>query len=77
MASGRVVNPQRGFVAATAISPGVECIKDAPLVVGICGKASIAHCLIEAAGVFTGSNEGPINVRVAHGLRLVWQAGWL
>lgn len=54
-----------------------KCSKDAALVVGVSGKASNAHCLVEAAGVFDGSNEGPVDVRFAHGLRLVWQAGWL
>jgi hypothetical protein len=34
-----------------------ECRKDAALIVGVSGKASITHCLVEAAGVFAGSDE--------------------
>jgi hypothetical protein len=54
-----------------------ECSKNAALVVGVSGKASIAHCLVEAASVLCCGGKSEINVRVAHGLRLVLQAGWL
>jgi hypothetical protein len=33
--------------------------------------------LIKAAAVLTGGSECPVDVRFAHGLRLVLQAGWL
>ena len=54
-----------------------ECRKDAALVVGVSGEASIAHGLVEAAGVLAGSDESPVDVRFGHGLRLVLQAEWL
>jgi hypothetical protein len=34
-----------------------ECRKDAALVVGVSGEASITHCLVEAAGVLAGSDK--------------------
>jgi hypothetical protein len=34
-----------------------------------------AHCLIKTAAIFLGGDECPVDVRVAHGLRLVLQAG--
>ena len=54
-----------------------ECLQDAALVVGVSGKASITHCLIEAAGILAGSDESPVDVRFGNGLRLVLQAEWL